>query len=118
MVTAELRPDNGETDGERASKYRCPGHPISAHRRESSPGLGVGGVGLDGVVAGAAIHLGIGGAIDGVDLVIAIVAEKLIRTETADDAVVSRATVEDVCAAAADDGVSAAAAIDGRRERR
>src|SRR5258706_15762957 len=93
-------------------------HPKSGRRRVSSPGLGVGRIGLDRVIAGAGIDLGIGGSIDGVDLVIAIVAKELIRPETADNAVVAGAAVERVRAAPTNDGVSAPAAIAGRGKRR
>src|SRR6267142_4092415 len=79
-------------------------------------GPGIGRIGLDGVVAIAAINLGIGGAIHGVDLVITVIAEELIWAETTDNTVGSGAAVQRVGAAATCDGVSAAAAIDGRGE--
>src|SRR5688572_24469336 len=74
-------------------------------------------IGLDGVVAAAPIDPRIRRAIDGIELVIAIVTKELIRSETTDNTVVTGAAMQDVAAAAAGDRVSATPAIDGRGKR-
>src|SRR5205085_8603362 len=90
ILTAELFADNGQL----ARRKWC--------RFSLGSGLRIGRIGFDRVVAGTSVHHLVRRAIDGIELVVAIITEELIGPESADDAVIADAAVQHVSAAAAD----------------